>query len=108
MLPIALVVTSTASSHDAPALIVPPDMPTLPAPATAEMVPVHVPMVDMRVALGGDFTTKPKGNVSVNATPVSAIEPTAVLVMKIFSRVVPLGGMLVGVKLLFRRSPSMT
>ena len=71
--PMALVVTSTPSSQLAPedrlALLIP----TVPAPGTAERVPLHVPLVAVKLAFAGVSMMRPVGRVSVKATPVSAV-----------------------------------
>src|SRR5215510_5082287 len=59
--------TLTETVHDALAARVPADRLTELEPPTAVAVPPHV-----FVRLGVDATTKPAGNLSVNAIPVSA------------------------------------
>jgi hypothetical protein len=65
--PAVVPMTLTASVHVAFTAIVPPVKLTVLAPATALGVPPHVVVNPLGVA-----TTRPAGNASVNATPVSA------------------------------------
>src|SRR5262249_8325721 len=66
--PAVVAVTLTLKVHEPFIASVPPLKLTLPLPATAVIVPLpHVPLRPLGVA-----TTRPTGNVSVNATPVSA------------------------------------
>jgi hypothetical protein len=75
--PPAVAVTLTINVHEALAATVPPERLTLFEPAAAVMVPPpHEPVSPLGVA-----TTSPAGNVSVNATPVSAAVLPAGLVM---------------------------
>src|SRR5882724_12861454 len=71
------------------AAMVPPVSETLPEPATAVAVPPHVLLKPFGVAI-----TRPAGNVSVNATPVSATAFAPGLVMVKVNDVVPFNGTL--------------
>src|SRR5262249_34224953 len=64
-----------------------PERLTLPLPAVAVMVPPpHEPVRPLGVA-----TESPAGNVSVNATPVSAAEALGLLIVKVSADVPPTG-----------------
>ena len=77
-------VTLTENAHDALAAIVAPDKLAEPDPAVAVMVPPpHDPVSPLGVE-----TTRPAGSVSLNATPVRAVEAFG-LVMVNDSEVVP-------------------
>src|ERR1700680_1966123 len=78
--------TLTANVHDALAFNVAPDKLTLPDPATAVIVPPHVP-----VCPGGVATCNPAGSVSLNAIPVS-VWPAFVLLTVKLNDVVPFSG----------------
>src|ERR1700680_897925 len=78
--------TLTANVHDALAFNVAPDKLTLPDPATAVIVPPHVPVCPAGVA-----TCNPAGSVSLNAIPVSG-SLTLVLLTAKLNDVVPFSG----------------
>jgi hypothetical protein len=67
--PVAVAVTLSETAHDEFPARVPPDRDTLPEAATAVAVP---PQVFVRAGVAA--TVSPEGRVSVNATPVSAVE----------------------------------
>src|SRR5438067_1986805 len=73
--PAAVAVTLTANRQEPPAGSVPPVRLMLPDPAVAAGVLPHEPVSPLGVA-----TTRPSGSVSVNATPVSAVEFGLVMV----------------------------
>ena len=77
--------TFTLKLHEPLAAMVAPDRLTVPLPAAAVIVPPpHVPDNPLGVA-----TTKPAGNVSVNATPVKEELVLAFVIVKL-KEVVPL------------------
>jgi hypothetical protein len=87
--PARVVVTLTVTVQEELAATVPPVRLEEPEPATAVAVPPHVFVSPFGVA-----TTRPAGNVSLNASPVRATALAAGLVMVNESVVVPLGGRL--------------
>ena len=93
--PEAVPVTLTTKVQLLLTAIVPPVSEMLPDPATAVAVPPQVLLSPLGVA-----TTIPAGNVSVNATPVSATVLAAGFVMVKVSEVVPFNGIAVAPKAL--------
>lgn len=72
--PAVVPVTFKLSVQEPPAASVPPDRLTADEPVAAAAVPVQVVVKPLGVA-----TTRPVGKLSLNPTPLSAIELTAVL-----------------------------
>ena len=83
-----MAVTLTLKLHEPLAAMVAPDRLTVPLAATAVIVPPpHVPDNPLGVA-----TTKPAGNVSVNATPVKEVLALGFVIVKL-KEVVPFKAM---------------
>src|SRR5260370_42439979 len=93
--PAVVLVTFTATVHEALNASVPPDRLTVPDPATAVAAPPQVLVSPFGVA-----TTKPAGRLSVKATPVTGMALIAGLVMVKVSEVEPFNGMLAAPKAL--------
>lgn len=94
--PVTELVTFTVKEHELPEEpggMVPPLRLMTPVPATAVTVPPHEPLSPFGVA-----TTTLAGNVSVNATPVSATVLAEGLVMPNVRAAVPFGAMAAGKK----------
>lgn len=92
MLPVVLLnvpvfvglVTVTLKLHDPPAPSPPPDRLTDVDPAVMLALPAGAPTVPPQVFVDDDVATcRPIGNVSVTATPVSAVEPLGLLMLKV-------------------------
>src|SRR5262245_50998293 len=85
LLPAVVPVTLIENVQDPAAARVAPERVTLPLPAVAVMVPPpHEPVRPLGVA-----TERPAGNVSLNATPVSAVEVLELLIVKVSTDVPP-------------------
>ena len=96
-------VTLTAKVQEAPPASVAPASEIVFEPAVAVIVPPpHEPVRPLGVA-----TTDPPGNVSVNATPVSAVDVFELLIVSV-RLVVPFSGMVSAPKALAIRGGLMT
>src|SRR5262245_31761317 len=85
LLPAVVPVTLIENVQDPAAARVAPERLTLPLPAVAVMVPPpHEPVRPLGVA-----TWSPAGNVSPNATPVSAVEALGLVIVKVSDDVAP-------------------
>src|SRR5262249_51376875 len=83
--PAEVAVTSTEIAHEPPASTVPPLRLIVPLPAVAPLsVPLHV-----LLELGVLATFTPDGKVSLTATPVSAVPPFGLLMVKVSVEVPP-------------------
>jgi hypothetical protein len=87
-MPAVVPVTFTLKLQELLAVTLPADKLITPVPAVAVTVPAQLPVSPLGVE-----TTKPEGNVSVKATPVSAVELLLFWIVKV-SEVAPFNGML--------------
>jgi hypothetical protein len=88
LMPAVVPVTFTLKLQELLAVTLPADKLITPVPAVAVTVPAQLPVSPLGVE-----TTKPEGNVSVKATPVSAVELLLFWIVKV-SEVAPFNGML--------------
>jgi len=94
LVPAIVPVTFTVMEHEPLYASVPPDRLTVPEPAVADNVPLHVLLAPFGVA-----TAKPEGRVSVKLTPVST-RPALGLLMLNVKLVEPLSGIVAAPKAL--------